>query len=173
MSKWKPLASGWQPIANAFCPGEGARDNSCSSSKGGGDVNDDEAALKAVRQKIGEVARRQEPYLIGVREEDREEWEALHKEERRIVAKGAPAREKKRKEEEEAHLKDIRAQISEDAKRVAVLPVFQRRNGWEIVKDEHEANNLVLRHPVTKEEVYRHSKLGRIRKVADESGPDA
>jgi 2'-5' RNA ligase len=55
------------------------------------------------------------------------------------------------------------------AKRVAEAPVFQRRNGWEIVKD---GGNYVLRDPNTKEEVYT-GHLERARTVADESKPEA
>lgn len=50
-------------------------------------------------------------------------------------------------------------------KRVAEAPVFQNRNGWEIVKD---GVDYVLRDPYTKEDVYR-GKLSRCREVADES----
>jgi hypothetical protein len=53
-------------------------------------------------------------------------------------------------------------------KRVAESPVFQKRNGWEIVK---EGVDYVLRDPNTKEDVYR-GKLSRVREVADESSPE-
>jgi hypothetical protein len=53
-------------------------------------------------------------------------------------------------------------------KRVAEAPVFQKRNGWEIVK---EGVDYVLRHPDSKEDVYR-GKLSRVREVADESKPE-
>jgi hypothetical protein len=54
------------------------------------------------------------------------------------------------------------------AARIADLPVWQRRNGWHIVRD---GVKYVLRHPVTLEEVYSGS-LKRCRDVADESLPD-
>ncbi len=54
-------------------------------------------------------------------------------------------------------------------KRIAEAPVFQRRNGWEIVKDGFE---YVLRDPNTKDDVYR-GKLKRVREVADESKPES
>jgi hypothetical protein len=53
-------------------------------------------------------------------------------------------------------------------KRVAEAPVYQTRNGWEIIKDGFD---YVLRDPVTKEDVYR-GKLSRVREVADESAPE-
>lgn len=53
-------------------------------------------------------------------------------------------------------------------KRVASAPVFQRANGWEIIKD---GVDYVLRHPQSKEDVYR-GKLSRVREVAKESQPE-
>ncbi len=52
--------------------------------------------------------------------------------------------------------------------RIADAPVFQRRNGWEIVKDGAE---YVLRHPVGRDDRYS-GKLSRVRAVADEAAPD-
>ena len=72
--------------------------------------------------------------------------------------------EVKRREQEAANK---RASEARD-KRVAEAPVSQHRNGWEIVSDGGE---YVLRHPDTKEEVYR-GKLSRTREVADESKPE-
>jgi 2'-5' RNA ligase len=53
------------------------------------------------------------------------------------------------------------------AKRIADAPVYQRRNGWEIIRD---GGNYVLRDPETREEVYT-GHLDRARAVADESKP--
>lgn len=58
---------------------------------------------------------------------------------------------------------------SKEEQLIAELPVYQRRNGWEIVKHDP---NYILRDPNTKEEIYS-GKLKRVREVADESAPDA
>ena len=55
-----------------------------------------------------------------------------------------------------------------DAKRVSELPVFQRHNGWEVVKDDL---HYVVRNPHTKEEVYRGNTLKRAKEVAKEGDP--
>ena len=60
-----------------------------------------------------------------------------------------------------------KANIDARDKRVANAPVFQKRNGWEIIKD---GVDYVLRDPNTKEDIYR-GKLKRAREVADESKP--
>ena len=56
--------------------------------------------------------------------------------------------------------------------RIAAAPVYQRRNGWEIVKDTGGTFvQYAVRHPRTLEEVYM-GKLQRCRQVADESKPE-
>lgn len=52
---------------------------------------------------------------------------------------------------------------------IAAAPVWQRRNGWEIVR---RGTEYVLRDPHTKEDIYANWKLARVREVADESAPD-
>lgn len=54
-------------------------------------------------------------------------------------------------------------------KEIADAPVWQRRNGWEIVRRGHE---YVMRDPYTKEDIYSSGKLTRVREVADESKPE-
>jgi len=72
--------------------------------------------------------------------------------------------EVKRREQEAANQQ---AWAAKD-KRIAAAEVYQRRNGWEIVKD---MSQYAVRHPVTKEEVYM-GRLARCRQVADESRPE-
>jgi hypothetical protein len=56
---------------------------------------------------------------------------------------------------------------SRKAEAVSRAPVYQRRNGWEIVRLD---TRYVVRDPVSKEEVYT-GCLRRCREVADESTP--
>ena len=75
--------------------------------------------------------------------------------------------------EQARRLKEIANNLAweKKAKRVAEAPVYQRRNGWEIVKDTRGTFlQYAVRHPVTKEEVYM-GRLSRCRQVADESKP--
>lgn len=83
---------------------------------------------------------------------------------RALVAKLRPEREAEAARREVT----LRESMDEDARRVAALSVWQRRNGWEIVKD---GIHYVLRHPESLEEARRYSNLKRIREAADESGP--
>jgi hypothetical protein len=53
---------------------------------------------------------------------------------------------------------------------IAAAPVYQRRNGWEIVKPDATMPIYVLRDPASKEEVYT-GCLRRCREVADDSKP--
>jgi hypothetical protein len=55
---------------------------------------------------------------------------------------------------------------------IAAAPVYQQRNGWEIVKPDATMPVYVLRDPASKEEVYT-GCLRRCREVADDSKPAA
>jgi hypothetical protein len=55
---------------------------------------------------------------------------------------------------------------------IAAAPVYQRRNGWEIVRLDPTMPIYNVRDPATKEEVYTGS-LRRCREVADDSKPEA
>ena len=47
------LGDGWAPLRNAFCPGEGARDNSCSSSgESGSTASNDQDKVNAARERL-------------------------------------------------------------------------------------------------------------------------
>ncbi len=86
----------------------------------------------------------------------------------RIATLESPLKEAAAREKE---TKDSEAKKQRDAardKRIAELPAFQMRNGWEIVKDFDQ--HYILRDPSTKEDVYS-GKLNRVRQVADESPP--
>jgi hypothetical protein len=96
------------------------------------------------------------------------EWDELHARRSVLGAELHAARAPERAAAEAAQMRTLRARMSVDAARIADLPVWQRRNGWHIVRD---GVKYVLRHPVTLEEVYSGS-LKRCRDVADESLPD-
>jgi len=75
---------------------------------------------------------------------------------------GEAAARREKEERQEQYDRETMARVEE-------ADVYQRRNGWEIVKD---GRTYVLRHPGTREEVYRHWKLSRVREVASESAPE-
>lgn len=54
---------------------------------------------------------------------------------------------------------------------IAAAPVYQRKNGWEIVRLDPTWPMYVLRDPTSKEEVYTGS-LRRCREVASDSKPE-
>ena len=97
------------------------------------------------------------------------EYQAIHDQIKPIAA----AREQITRELERRRVEELNQKtFAEQETRVKGLPVFQRRNGWEIVKDEAHGQKYVVRDPFTGEEVYRHQNLKRAREVADESAPE-
>lgn len=79
-----------------------------------------------------------------------------------------PIKEAEAKAKSEKDAADSKDRSAKRDERVASLPVFQKRNGWEIVKDFEQ--RYILRDPNSKEEVYA-GTLSRVREVADESPP--
>lgn len=106
--------------------------------------------------------------VVGVLRPSDPEWDALHARRSVLRTELHAARAPERAAVEAAQMRDLRARMSIDAARIGNLPVWQRRNGWHIVRD---GVKYVLRHPGTLEEVYS-GRLSRCREVADESRPD-
>jgi hypothetical protein len=129
---------------------------------------DDE--LKDVESKISRMSR---SIPVGQLRPESPEWDALNDRanslRKQIGERDRPAREARAAQEAAEREAKMHKEMAEDAKRVAALPVFQRRNGWEIVKD---GVKYVVRDPHTRQEVYSGNTLKRARQVADESAPD-
>ena len=106
--------------------------------------------------------------VVGAIRPSGPEWDALHARRSVLGTELHAARAPERAAAEAAQMRDLHARMSVDAARIADLPVWQRRNGWHIVRD---GVKYVLRHPGTLEEVYS-GRLIRCREVADESRPD-
>jgi len=133
-----------------------------------------EAQLEILKQEFDDAMRvvEDKDYLIEKGKPLPAEYVAADREADAILKKiqelEKPIKEAEAKAKAEKDAADAKARSEKRDERVASLPVFQKRNGWEIVKDFEQ--RYILRDPNTKEEVYA-GTLARVREVADESPP--
>jgi len=99
-------------------------------------IDEKRTRLAEVERKVGRISKESS---VGVPEYRQKEWADLHSElatlRKDIAEYERPERERRKAEEEAARMTALDKKAAEKAERVRTAPVFQRRNGWEIVKD--------------------------------------
>jgi hypothetical protein len=128
-----------------------------------------EGQLAILRKQFDE-AEQEGSYLEGLVKAGRElppEVVANLKKQSDIVDKIKELEKPKRALELQQKEESKKAFLDAETKAIENAPVYQRSNGWEVIK---RAVDYVLRDPYTKEEIYR-GKLSRVREVALESKP--